>query len=404
VSRIVIDARLESGRAGGLEQAIQGLVAGLTETGEEQGGDEIVIVAWSGLDEWIPQPTTGSGVRITHVPPPAAGRAARMLRATAIGRAALPRLVAMRTRADHGPAGASALESFEPDLVHFAHQRGELTRLPSVYEPWDLQHLHHPELFAPAERARRERWYRSLCADAVVVVAHCDAVRRDLIHFYGLEDDRITVIPMASVLRLHGVLDPDESLRRREMFAVPSRYALFPAQSWPHKNHLRLIEALRILRARGLDVPVVCPGANDANLASIRIAVSEAGVGDLLIFPGRLAVEDLRALYDGASMLVFPSLHEGFGLPIIEALDVGLPVVCSKIDSLVELAADAARYFEPTSAEAIADAVHDVWCDDGMNERLRRLATERASHFSWRDTACAYRVMYKRVLSVGALS
>ncbi|MEO5837172.1 MAG: glycosyltransferase family 1 protein [Acidimicrobiales bacterium] len=400
MSRIVLDARLESGRAGGLEQAIQGLVAGLSQT-REVDGDEIVVVGWTGLDSWIEPSARGPGMRVEHVPGPVAGRAARLLRGNAVGRAVLPSLATMRARADHGPPNGSPLEAFEPDVIHFAHQRGEITRYPSVYEPWDLQHLHFPEHFSSAEYSRRDRWYRALCDDAAMVVVHCDAVRRDLTR-WGIADERIAVVPMASVLSLRPALDPDEAGRRRERFALPPRYALFPAQSWPHKNHLRLVRALKLLRGRGVGIDVVCPGATRSNVATIRAAAVEAGVADLVHFPGHVPTDDLRAMYEGAALMVFPSLHEGFGLPIIEALDVGLPVVCSRIGPLVEVAAGAARYFDPMSSESIADALVSVWSDDDAAERLARFARKRAAQFSWAATARAYRSLYKRVVNVGS--
>ena len=402
MSRIVIDARLESGRAGGLEQAIQGLVAGLSETAGDTDGDEIVVVGWSGLDLWVRLQSSVSDVRMEHVAPPTAGRAARALRGNPLGRAMLPRLATMRARVEHVPTSSGALESFEPDVIHFAHQRGELTECPSIFEPWDLQHLHYPELFSTAEYERRERWYRALCDDASLVVVHCHSVRRDLMRWYGMAEERMAIVPMASVLRLGTPLDGDASARRRQRLAVPSRYALFPAQSWPHKNHLRLVAALRILRLRGLDVPVLCPGATRANVAAIVAAASDAGVADLMVFPGHVPSDDLRALYDGATLLVFPSLHEGFGLPVIEALDAGVPVVCSRIDSLVELAGDAALYLDPLSSESIADGIAAIWRDDAAADRLGRLAAARGAQFSWEATARAYRSLYKRVLAVGA--
>jgi glycosyltransferase involved in cell wall biosynthesis len=260
-----------------------------------------------------------------------------------------------------------------------------------------LQHLHFPDLFTNAEYARRQRSYRTLCDNAAIVVVHCEAVRNDLIRWYEIPKEQIAVVPMASVFSLGAPLHPVEAARRRERLALPQRYALFPAQSWPHKNHLRMVTALQLLRGRGLEIPVVCPGATNSNLAAIRAAAAEAGVSGLLRFPGHVTTDDLRAMYAGAALLIFPSLHEGFGLPVIEALDTGLPVVCSRIDALVELAQDAAQYLDPSSSESIADALASVWSDDGTACRLARLARERATQFSWATTARAYRSLYKRV-------
>ena len=228
------------------------------------------------------------------------------------------------------------------------------------------------------------------------MVVHCNAVRDDLVSHYGVLQQRIQVVPMGSVLRLIASADNDDGQRRRSQLAMPQRYAIYPAQSWPHKNHPRLIDAVAQLRDRGIDVPIVCPGAT-LDVDRLRAHARDVGVADLVFTPGRVSDVDLLALYQGAHCLVFPSTYEGFGLPIVEAFDVDIPVVCSDIAALVEVAGGAAQLVDPFDVESIASGMATVWQDEAVAGELSDSGRRRLTRYTWEETGRAYRRIYDQV-------
>jgi glycosyltransferase involved in cell wall biosynthesis len=172
---------------------------------------------------------------------------------------------------------------------------------------------------------------------------------------------------------------------------------LFPAQTWPHKNHLALLQSLAVLRREGLRVPLVCTGHANRHAASIRREARRLKVADDLVLLGFVPADDLRALYRLATLLVFPSLFEGGGFPIIEAFTEGLPVVCAASTSLLEYAGDAAVLFDPGSPASMADAIRAVWQNDSLRSRMRSAGLERARSLTWDVTARLHRALYRQV-------
>ncbi len=395
MTRVVVDCRIEPGRFGGIEQAMRGLVTGLARSDDAL--VDVRVLAWQGLDEWIrPSVDGASHVAIESVPPPTSRGMVRHVRAHALGRKLLDHTQDLRSRHRGVPVSDGVIESLAPDVVHFAHQGAALTATASIYEPWDLQHVHLPEMFTMTEYLRRERWYRAFCEQAQHVVVHSSSVRLDVIERYGIDESRVSVLPMGSALELVGALDADASARRRADLAVAPRYALYPAQSWPHKNHRRLLEAIALLRRSGCPVPLVLAGATNA-MSELDAAARQLGVRDLVHLPGRVSDLDLRALYDGAACLVYPSQHEGFGLPLVEAFGARVPIVCSSIDTLHEVAADAAEFVDPLDAESIAAGLRCVWTDAGRAGELIARGSARRRHFTWEATGAAYRGVYAAV-------
>ena len=172
-------------------------------------------------------------------------------------------------------------------------------------------------------------------------------------------------------------------------------FALYPAQPWKHKNHLRLLDAIALLRDRGVEVRLVCPGPPNPNQSEVRRRVDELGLGSFVQFPGFVSDTQLAGLFQQARCLVFPSLFEGFGFPVLEAFTAGLAVTCSSTTSLPELTADAAVLFDPTDVEAMADAIERVWTDEGLRTQLIARGRERAAAYSWDHLARSCRALYR---------
>jgi glycosyltransferase involved in cell wall biosynthesis len=240
---------------------------------------------------------------------------------------------------------------------------------PSVVTLHDTQHLDLPELFPRAELGfRRAVWHPSIRGAELVIVLS-EFVRHRAATQLGLDPNRVRVVPSGID---HAELRPGEE--EREPFL------LYPARSWPHKNHARLFEAFALLRRDRPELRLVLTGGGG------HPALPD-GVEDR----GLVSRAELVSLLQHAAALVFPSLYEGFGLPPLEAMACGCPVACSNAAALPEVTGGAARLFDPYDPAEIAAAVGEV-LEESAAWRLRGL--ERARAFSWDATARATDAVY----------
>ena len=271
--------------------------------------------------------------------------------------------------------------------MHFPMQVGFRTAIPTLFQPHDLQHLHLPEFFLHAEIAEREIRYRTLCDQASIVVVMTSWGKEDIRARYGLSPEKLRVVPGAAAIEAYEPPTDREVDATRGRLNLPNRFALYPAKAWPHKNHLRLVAAVKLLRDRGLDVPVVLTGLQGGREIPVLAEADSLGVADLVRFVGFVTPNELVALYRTARMMVFPSLFEGWGLPILEAMAADLPIACSRVTCLPDITAGAAELFDATDPSAIADAMVRVWLDDRLRERLIVDGRTRAAVFSWDRSA-----------------
>jgi glycosyltransferase involved in cell wall biosynthesis len=247
------------------------------------------------------------------------------------------------------------------DVIHFPFQSFEPCGVPFVYNPHDLQHVHHPEFFTPQEVARREVLHTAACRAAHTVAVASQFVRHDLVERYGVAPEKVQVIPWAPP-PLHepaGEARPDDFPTLRGKYGLSDRpFALYPAMTWEHKNHVGLLEALARLRdRRALELQFVCTGYKTDFWPRIERRASELGLGGQVKFPGLVPREELSALYRAAQFVFIPTLFEAASAPVFEAWQHGAPVACSSVTSLPEQAAGAALLFDPLSVEGIADAL-----------------------------------------------
>jgi glycosyltransferase involved in cell wall biosynthesis len=246
-------------------------------------------------------------------------------------------------------------------------------RPPAVSTVLDLQHEYYPGFFSRAEREYRRVVYGWTARRSKLLVAISAHVKQTLVERLGFEPERVRVIHLGVDLDRFSPGD-----RVREPFL------LYPANRWRHKNHERLFEALALIRRERPDVRLVLTGAGHEGKPV------PAGVESR----GRVSDAELVELYRTASALVFPSLYEGFGQPLIEAMACGCPVAASSTTALPEICGEAARYFDPTSAEEIAAAVLDVLAHP--SELVAR-GRERARRFTWDDCARRHEALYREL-------
>jgi glycosyltransferase involved in cell wall biosynthesis len=260
------------------------------------------------------------------------------------------------------------------DVVHYPFTiRVPALDSPSVVTVHDLQHLDLPQLFSRAERTFRALYYHRAARAAARVVAPSDFVRDGVARHLGIAGERVRVVPHGLD---HEVFSPGREAREP--------FLLYPARAWPHKNHVRLFEALALLRREQPELRLVLTGGGHSGVAPDGVEVR-----------GQVSRGELVSLYRRAAAVVFPSLYEGFGQPVLEAMACGCAVACSDVPALAEVAGDAARTFAPNDAEAIAAAVRDLL---RAPEPYRERGLARAAAFTWERAAHEYENVYRELL------
>jgi glycosyltransferase involved in cell wall biosynthesis len=397
--RVALDARIVDGTSGGVQQFVIGLASGLSEL--EDGDEQYLFLVYPGEAEWL-RPYLGANCRMVEVRTRASGAAWKRVlrpalhwlrdRVVTAGSGGAGRLIRL-------PSSDGTLERAGADVVHFTTQDGFLTNVPSVYHPHDLLHLHYPELFAPGVRLSREVRYRAFCDRAAAVVMMSRWGRADLLQHYELDPCRVHVIPGASVLRLYGPEPgPGELARARAELRLEDGFAFLPATTWPHKNHLGLLEAIALLRDRdGVRVPLVCSGGQTEFYPEILARVDALGLGDQVRFVGFVEPRVLRALYRLSSCVVLPTRFEGWGMPVLEAFAAGTPIACSRVTGIPEQTGDAALLFDPDDVEQIAAALRELWTDPERRATLVERGRARERLYSWKTAAEQFRALYRQV-------
>ncbi len=269
---------------------------------------------------------------------------------------------------------------------------------PAVLTVHDLAFLRTPDCAYPTLRAYLEEVVPRSVRRATRVIAVSENTRRDCIELLGTPPEKVTTILEGVGEEFHPPLDPAADRSRLSRLGISEPYILTVATLEPRKNYVRLLHAFALLRSRGVKHRLVIVGRPGWMYEPIYEAVHQLELTAAVTF---VQPDDqlLAALYGQADVFVFPSLYEGFGIPPLEALACGAPVVCSNTSSLPEVVGGAAVLFDPTDVEAIADGVTTVLEDDALARRLRLLGPERAATFTWQKAARRTRDLYAETLN-----
>jgi glycosyltransferase involved in cell wall biosynthesis len=284
-------------------------------------------------------------------------------------------------------------------LFHAPHYvLPRLVRCRSVVTIHDCIHLMFPQYLPSRFALRYARVSITTAAQrATRVLTVSESSKRDILRHVDTSPDKIDVIYNAYDERF-GVAPREEDMARvRERYQLADEFVLYAGNVKPHKNLERLIEAFSLLRQRGLDhLKLVLIGDDISKYAALRRAVHRHQLHQYVRFLGYLPEDALAAMYRLAAVFVFPSLYEGFGLPPLEAMASGTPVVTSNVSSLPEVAAGAALLVDPYDVGAIADGIERVLTDETLRREMREKGLARARQFSWEDSTRRIRAIYDR--------
>lgn len=295
-------------------------------------------------------------------------------------------------------AGPVALRRNQVDVVHgLVNVTPLLTRRPSVVTVHDLAFLIYPEQYPAAKQRYLNLLTRLSVERAERVIADSANTRADVLRHYRVHPDRVIVVPIGIEPDLAPVDDPGKIQTLRERHQLPERFILFVGTLQPRKNLVSLLRAYARLKDT-IDWPLVVVGAKGWLYEPVFKEARALGVADRVIFTGYADQPTLRLWYSAATIFVYPSLYEGFGMPVLEAMACGAPVITSSTSSLPEVAGDAAITIEPTDAGALAAALDRLIQDAALRSELRRRGLDRARQFSWertaRETSDVYRQAY----------
>ena len=222
------------------------------------------------------------------------------------------------------------------------------------------------------------------------VISVSEATRRDLERYAGVEHEIIDVVYNGADLEHFKHHDKKPATQRvQQKYNINAPYILYTARlEHPGKNHVRLLEAFANLK-RKREIPhyLVLAGSPWFGAEAIYAATHKLGISEYVIFAGFVPNEELPDLYAGADMFAFPSLFEGFGIPLLEAMASGTPVVASNVASIPEVVQDAGLLFKPTRIEEIQDAIARLAKDAELRKTLVKLGLEQSQRFSWDDSA-----------------
>lgn len=270
-----------------------------------------------------------------------------------------------------------------------------LHRARGVITVHDLGFLALPELHTPAQRAIHGKLGRSLgrCAR---VIAVSENTRRDFLRHYSYPAERVRVIPLAADPGFRPIQDPAVLAQARERFRLPPSFILSVCTLEPRKNLIALVRAFHHALSRlPSDSKLVLAGGSSWGTDQLRATLRELRLDSRVILTGYLSDIDLVVLYNLASCFVYPSRYEGFGLPVLEAMACGTPVICSNASSLPEVTADAAVQVPPDDVVGLSESIRSFVNDRARRAEFAARGVTRAAQFSWSRTASETLAVYR---------
>lgn len=272
-----------------------------------------------------------------------------------------------------------------------------LAHVPTVLTVHDLVFQRYPQYHKRYNYLYLRTAMPLYCRRATSIIAVSASTRDDLVRYYRIPASKITVIPEAAAAAF--CPQPSNTIQRvRQLYGLPERYLLTVGTIEPRKNLARLLDVCTPLFAANLVDSLVIVGKEGWMYEELFRQMAAYQYRERVQRLGYVAEADLPAIYGGAMITVQPSLYEGFGLPVLEAMACGSPVCASRVSSLPEVGGNAARYFDPLSVEDMTQCLRQVLLDNTLQLEMHTSSLQRAAQFSWRQTALKTLAVYNRLV------
>ena len=270
------------------------------------------------------------------------------------------------------------------DIYHgLAHQIPRSVRqnkLPIVLTVHDLIYRYYPELSPDTDLNLYESQLLDACSISDKIVAVSESTKRDLVDCFSISPQKISVIYSACDYRYHKLETAEQIQKTRSKYELPEKYLLYVGSMSERKNLLSVVKALNVI-PRSDRLPLVVVGATTSYSNVVGDYIKNNGLDGWIIFPKRVETEDLPAVYQAAEIFLYTSLYEGFGMPILEALSSGIPVITSNVSAMPEAAGPDSRLIDPESPDEIASSIIDILSDDSLRRKMVRNGCSYAQKF-----------------------
>jgi len=284
------------------------------------------------------------------------------------------------------------------DLFHAQFIVPPFLKCKTVTSIFDIAYERFPQYFQAGQRA----WLKALIppsarrADHIITLS--EHSKRDIVQAYGIPEGKITVTHLGAGIEFfpHDKEKAQERLGQR--YGIHGDFILYLGRLQARKNLARLVEAYALVRKAGLCQNLVIAGKQDSMFEPVLSRIKELKLEEDILLPGYVPAEDVPIFYSAAEVFVYPSLYEGFGLPVIEAMSCGVPVITSRGSSLEEVAGNAALLIDPLDELSIAQALKQVLGDHEYRKRLGEAGLTRSKRFNFRDAARQTVAVYERVM------
>jgi len=292
-----------------------------------------------------------------------------------------------------------ALQKERVDLLHaLAFVTPLLSPCPAVVTIYDLSFLLYPESFKRSKNFYLGLFTRLSARRARRIIAISESTKQDVIRLLGVSPEKVEVV-YCGIDETFRPLAGDQVAAFRSKRSLPERFILFVGTIEPRKNVTRLIEAFANLHTRRLtDLKLVIGGAKGWFYEDVFTRVEELGLEGEVMFPGYIPVSELPLWYNAAELFVYPSLYEGFGLPPLEAMACGTPVVTANTSSLPEVVGEAGLTVDPLDAEGLAETIRRALDDGALRREMKERGLQRAKGFSWTKAAQETVQVYRRAM------
>jgi glycosyltransferase involved in cell wall biosynthesis len=256
---------------------------------------------------------------------------------------------------------------------------------------YDVMHRYYPGYpeYSMGVRIIRDLFYKTAAKHSVLTIVDSYQSQEDLVRFYKIEKEKIKIIPYCPPWYIYKYKDLEESYIKGVMnkYGVFEKFIFYPAQFWQHKNHLRLVRALHLLRKEYKTViPIVFTGSprsdSKGTFPKVMKLIDELNMQDQILHLGYIPEEEIVALYKKSSALVFPSLIGPTNIPPLEAMVLGTPVVCSNLFSMPEQVGDSGLLFDPFNIEDMAEKIYRIWTDEDLRQNLIKKGYERVNNMT----------------------